>query len=165
MNSAVISLGSNVGDRSGNLNAAIQKIEKIPCSVIRRSSVYETAPWGNTSQPSFYNQVVVLETPLDAFALMRQLLSIEKGMGRTRNLKWEPRIIDIDILFFNEEKIDTEELKVPHPHLHERKFVLAPLNEIAPGKIHPMLLKTVSQLLSALKDDSSVEKLKSVSQE
>jgi len=160
MNKAVLSLGSNVGERGANLEKAILLLQKLPCSVIKKSSVYKTAPWGNTHQPAFYNQVLEVETNLEADELLKAILHTEKSMGRTRTQKWEPRIIDIDILFFNDMQINAPMLTVPHPHLHERRFVLKPLAEILPEKIHPVFMETVSQLLHELRDDGSVEKIK-----
>ena len=159
MNIAVLSLGSNMGDRLSNLEKAIALLAGLPASVSKKSGVYETAAWGNTNQPSFYNQVLEIKTDLDAFSLMEKILMIEKKMGRVRIMKWEPRIIDIDILFFNDGQINTPELTIPHPFLHERKFVLEPLNEILPEKMHPTLKKSVSQLRSGLNEDTSVVKL------
>lgn len=160
MNSVVISLGSNVGDRLSNLMQAASWLEESGAEITKRSSVYETAPWGNTDQPSFYNQVMEIRAREDADEMMKIILSIEEKMGRKRTQKWEPRIIDIDILFFNDEQIHKDHLAVPHPHLHERRFVLVPLAEMMPGKIHPVFHKSVAQLLSSLEDESVVEKLK-----
>jgi len=163
MNSAVLSLGTNIGNRISNLSEALKLLMEMPCRVMKISSVYETAPWGNTDQPSFYNQVVQIETAATAEALMENILRIEKKMGRTRNKKWEPRIIDIDILFFNQEIIDHMNLRIPHRHLHERRFILEPLNEILPQLIHPELKLDMEHLLLQLDDSSVVEKLKTVS--
>ena len=160
MHNVVLSLGSNVGDRLSNLSTAMAMLEGVQCKVIARSSVYETSAWGNTDQPSFYNQVIEAETEGDAFLLMNEILGIEKKMGRIRKQKWEPRIIDIDILFFNSSVIKTDTLTIPHPHLHERRFVLEPLCEILPEKKHLLFDKTMAELLSQLKDDSRSERLK-----
>jgi len=163
MNTAVLSLGSNVGDRLDNLKKAIAHLKDLPGSLLKVSSVYETAPWGNTQQSSFYNQVIEIETTLTALELMERILSIEREMGRTRMKKWEPRIIDIDILFFSDEIIESKNLRIPHQHLHERRFILEPLNEIMPDFIHPVSKLKIHELLSDLTDDSSVEKLKTIS--
>jgi len=156
MNRAVLGLGSNIGDRKKNLETARQLLSDNGCLLLKKSSVYETEPWGNRDQPAFYNQVVEIETTLNAPALMALILEIEKQMGRVRKEKWEPRVIDIDILFFNDEIIHSENLTVPHPRLHERKFVLAPLKEILPDYVHPVLKKTVSEILDQLKEPSLV---------
>jgi len=166
MNSAVLSLGTNIGNRLSNLSEArILLLKNLPCSILKTSSVYETAPWGNVNQDSFYNQVIEIETALTADKLMENILQVENNMGRRRVKKWEPRIIDIDILFFNRDIIDRENLRIPHQHLHERRFILEPLNEILPGFIHPVLNLDMEHLLADLKDDSAVEKLKTVSQQ
>lgn len=165
MNSVVLSMGSNMGERLTNLSAAIIRLTEIPCTVINASSVYQTAAWGNTNQAFFYNQVIEVLTRLDAFSLMAKLLSIEENMGRKRKVKWEPRVIDIDILFFNEECIRSEKLTIPHAHLHERRFVLEPLNEILPIKNHPVFHKNISLLLAELKDGGMTEKLKIMTNE
>jgi 2-amino-4-hydroxy-6-hydroxymethyldihydropteridine diphosphokinase len=165
MNKVVLSLGTNIGNRLSNLAEARWLLKDLPCHILKTSSVYETAPWGNINQDSFYNQVIQIETALTADNLMKEILHVEKIMGRRRMKKWEPRIIDIDILFFNDEIIDHKNLRIPHQHLHERRFILAPLNEILPGFIHPVLKLDIQHLLSDLKDDSEVEKLKTVSQQ
>lgn len=159
MNDVVLSLGSNIGDRQSKLETAIQQLKELPCVLKKKSAVYETAAWGNTDQPSFYNQVIEIETELEPGTLMENILVIEQTMGRIRSRKWEPRIIDIDILFINDASIDTAVLQVPHPHLHERRFVLEPLFEILPSKIHPVLKKTVLEMLNELRDTDKVEKL------
>lgn len=163
MNKVVLSLGSNVGDRQSNLSAAINRIFEIPAMLLKKSSIYQTAPWGNKDQPDFFNQVLEIETALDAHALMEKLLSIEESMGRKRKEKWEPRIIDIDILFFNEEILETEKLTIPHKLLHERKFILEPLHEILPSKNHPILKKNISTLLIELAKAGVTEKFKMIS--
>jgi 2-amino-4-hydroxy-6-hydroxymethyldihydropteridine diphosphokinase len=152
MNLAVLSLGSNVGNRLQYLKDAVMMLDKNGCRVVKHSSIYETEAWGNTEQASFYNEVIEVETQLSAPELMNTFLDIEKSLGRIRMEKWAPRTIDIDILFFNEEIIHEPDLTIPHPHLHERKFVLIPLNEILPNLMHPVLHKTVSELLGEMKD-------------
>ena len=165
MNSAVLSLGTNIGDRLSNLSKALMLLKELPSRILKKSSVYETAPWGNTKQASFYNQLIEIKTSIIADDLMDNILRIEKKMGRARIKKWEPRIIDIDILFFNDEIIERRNLRIPHQHLHERRFILEPLNEILPQHVHPVLNLTVQQLLDQLEDKSVVEKLKTVSQQ
>lgn len=163
MNNVVLSLGSNVGDRQSNLSAAINRISEIPALLLKKSSVYQTPPWGNTSQPDFFNQVIEIETAFDAFTLMEKLLLIEESMGRKRKEKWEPRIIDIDILFYNEEILENDKLTVPHKLLHERMFVLEPLHDILPDKNHPVLKKNISILLSELAKEGNTENVKMIS--
>jgi len=156
---AFISLGTNMGDRLLNLEQAKTAIEQIDIEVISGSSIYETEAWGNKSQAAFYNQVCQIKTFLDPSSLLKSLLAIEKSLGRERKQKWEARIIDIDVLFFNNEIINEVGLAIPHPHLHERRFVLIPLVEIAPNIIHPVLKKTSAELLNQLTDNSRVTAL------
>ncbi len=160
-NIAYILLGGNIGNKRENLQNALSNIEKEIGKVIQKSSIYETEPWGNHDQPSFYNQVIATETSLSALELIHELLNIELKMGRTRNTqnKWEERIIDIDILFYNQEVINTAMLIVPHPRLHERKFTLKPLLEIAPNLFHPVLKKTIQELFKESNDTLTVVKL------
>ena len=121
--------------------------------------MYETASWGDTAQHPFLNQVLYLETTLDAESILQTCLSIEKKIGRIRGAKWDARIIDIDILFFNNDIIENEQLKIPHPFLHLRRFVLTPLHEIAPHLIHPILKQSITQLLQICEDVLDVTKL------
>lgn len=150
-----------MGDKKKNLLIALSNIEEQIGKAIQKSSVYETEPWGNHNQPSFYNQVIAIETTLSAFELIQQLLNIELEMGRSREMqtKWEKRIIDIDILFYNEEVINTAMLIVPHPRLHERNFTLKPLLEIAPKLFHPVLKKSIQELFNLSTDTLTVAKL------
>jgi 2-amino-4-hydroxy-6-hydroxymethyldihydropteridine diphosphokinase len=159
MNRAVLSLGSNVGNRLQHLQDARHLLEENGCAILKQSSVYETEAWGNMEQAAFYNEVVEIETELTVQELMEKILDIEKSLGRIRNEKWAPRTIDIDILFFNDDVIHSPHLTIPHSHLHERKFVLVPLNEILPDLVHPVLKKPVSQLQGELKDILQVNKL------
>jgi 2-amino-4-hydroxy-6-hydroxymethyldihydropteridine diphosphokinase len=151
--------GSNIGDSGANLQAASKYIHQQIGKVVTVSNVYQTEPWGNKDQQVFLNQVLKVETQLAANQLLKTILGIETTMGRNRNIKWEPRIIDIDILFYDEEIIEEEDLKVPHPLVHERRFTLVPLNEIASSFIHPKLNKSISQLLKICADKGIVEKL------
>jgi 2-amino-4-hydroxy-6-hydroxymethyldihydropteridine diphosphokinase len=159
---AYIGFGSNLGDRLENCRNAIGALAALPpCSLLKTSSFYETSPVGLVDQPAFINGVVLLETDEDAHWLLSQMLEIEKTFGRIRNLKWGPRSIDLDLLFFDDQIINTPELSVPHPSLHERRFVLEPLNEVAPDFRHPSLGKSVADLRNDLKDgEQRVEVLK-----
>ncbi len=157
-NRAFIGIGSNLGDRAANFREAIARIAQIPeTRVVRQSSIYETEPVGDY-KGMFLNGVVEVETDLHAEMLMRRLLSIERVMGRKRvrgrkpsRGKHRPRIIDLDLLFFNKETIETRTLTVPHPRLHERLFVLAPMSELAPALIHPKLNHSISEIMASLK--------------
>jgi 2-amino-4-hydroxy-6-hydroxymethyldihydropteridine diphosphokinase len=159
---AYIGFGSNLGDRLENCRNAIGALAALPpCSLLKTSSFYETSPVGLVDQPAFINGVVLLETDEDAHWLLRQMLEIEKTFGRIRDLKWGPRSIDLDLLFFDDQIINTPELSVPHPSLHERRFVLEPLNEVAPDFRHPSLGKSVADLRNDLQDgEQRVEVLK-----
>jgi 2-amino-4-hydroxy-6-hydroxymethyldihydropteridine diphosphokinase len=151
MNHAVLALGSNAGDRSRMLSGAIGMLGEYGI-VSKVSPVYETAAWGNTNQADFLNQVVVFETKCSAPELMQAIGVVEQTLGRTRRIKWEPRQIDIDILFFNNEVIETEGLTIPHPLLHKRRFTLQPLADLMPDYIHPVLNMTVKELLAECDD-------------
>ncbi len=154
-----ILLGSNLGNRQRYLDEAISGIEKNIAPLEQRSSVYQTASWGNTDQPEYLNQVVLLKSDIPAPDLLHRLLEIERKLGRERNEKWGARTIDIDMLFYGEEVIRIPGLSVPHPHLHERRFVLAPLAEIAPEWIHPVFKQSIKQILGNLKDNLLVQKI------
>ena len=158
---AYIGFGSNLGNRLNNCKNAIEALAALPfCSLFKASSFYETSPVGLVEQPAFINGVVLLETAEDAHWLFGQMVEIEKTFGRIRTLKWGPRSIDLDLLFFDDQIINTPELSVPHPLLHERRFVLEPLNEIAPNFRHPCLGKSVADLLDDLNyGDQRVEVL------
>jgi 2-amino-4-hydroxy-6-hydroxymethyldihydropteridine diphosphokinase len=157
MNQAFILLGTNLGDKRAHLQNAIEQMSLSNISIIQLSSIYKTAAWGNTNQDNFYNQVIEVNTELLATDLLQILLQIETQMGRVRNQKWEARIIDLDILYYNHEIIDTENLKVPHPYLHVRRFTLAPLVQIAPQFLHPIFNKTNTVLLENCSDNSEVK--------
>ncbi|WP_214780875.1 2-amino-4-hydroxy-6-hydroxymethyldihydropteridine diphosphokinase [Exiguobacterium sp. s22] len=130
-----VALGANIGDRAGQLSAAIDEMERVGLHVTKQSSVYETAPVGYIEQPSFYNMVVEVKSRQSAEELLKTLQQIEQRLGRERLFKNGPRTIDLDILFYNGEDIQSEHLTVPHPRMQERAFVLAPLAEIAPELI------------------------------
>ncbi len=156
MNKAVLLVGSNIGDLSKNLEQALLLISKESGTIGKASLVYLTEPWGRNDQPHFYNQVVELCTSLSAQVLMLKLLEIEMKMGRERTEKWTPRVIDLDILYFNNEIIDEPGLKIPHPRLHERRFTMEPLSELFPEMIHPCLKLTNKDLLAGLTDTLKV---------
>lgn len=141
-----IGIGSNLGDRQENCLEAVRRLEQHGVPVLKRSSMIETEPWGVTDQPHFINLAIEIETDLSPEELLLLLKSMEKAMGREKTAHWGPRVIDLDILFYDDRIIDSADLQIPHPHLHERDFVLLPLMEIAPEKIHPVLKKKISEL-------------------
>lgn len=147
-----------MGNLQQQLMLAEKNISKTIGAIKRKSGYYRTAAWGKRDQPDFLNQVIVVETKLNAPETMQAILHIEKKMGRLRTTKNAARIIDIDILFFNKDIMDTEFLTVPHPFIQQRRFVLIPLNELSPLFIHPVLKKTIHQLLLACTDKLDVKK-------
>ena len=158
MNKTYLLLGSNIGDSQLQLSVAIKNIEQRIGAIIRHSRLYSTSAWGDTRQPDFLNQVIVVENALTPIETMQTILDIEKEMGRVRTLKNAPRIIDIDILFFNKMILDTLMLTLPHPEIQNRRFVLIPLNELAPNFNHPVLGVSVHQLLKICPDRLTVKK-------
>lgn len=160
MNEAYLLTGGNIGNRLGYLSKAKKEIRKRCGEVLQESSIYETAAWGMENQEAFLNQVLKIETLFNPEQLLKSILQIEETLGRKRELKYGPRIIDIDILFFNDEVIDQEGLKIPHPQIQSRRFVLIPLDEIASNKIHPIFKKNISQLLAECPDLLEVKKFK-----
>ena len=154
-----LSLGSNVGDRAANLRAAIAKLEGTAVQVRRVSSIYETEPVDLRKQPWFLNCVVEAETELSAAELLKKLRQMEAAMGSKKIVAKGPRLIDLDILLYGDESIDTPELQVPHPRMHLRRFVLVPLAEIAPKLRHPAWDTNVEGLLARTPDRSVVRKL------
>ena len=159
MNKAYLLTGGNTGNRHDYLQQAVELIGQSCGKVVKKSSLYETAPWGNSIQPAFFNQALQLNTSMTSPLLMQELLSIEEKMGRRRLEKYGPRIIDIDILLFNREVIQSSFLTIPHPELKNRRFALTALAEIAPLLKHPLLHKTMNQLLSECPDDLPVKKI------
>lgn len=159
MNKAYLLLGSNRNDPEKMLSRAEAAIRTDLGNVIRASSRYKTAAWGNTEQPDFINQILQIDTRLTPQKLMEGILTIEKKMGRVRTVKNAPRIIDIDILFYNNDVVEEKELFIPHPSIQDRRFVLVPMNELEPDLIHPRLRKTVKELLMTCPDPLAVDKI------
>ncbi len=153
-----ILLGSNLGDKLTSIHQTTEWIERTIGNIKKKSCIYNTAAWGKTNQPSFLNQVICVESTLDAKTILQQSILIEKIMGRERIEKWGERIIDIDILFIDNQIIQSDYLQVPHPAIIDRRFTLIPLVEIAPLFIHPVYQKTLTTLLAACKDKLEVEK-------
>ena len=159
---AFIGIGSNLGDRKANFFEAIERIQKISGTrIVKQSSLYESEPLGD-ARTWFVNAVVELETECSADELLKRLKQVETAMGRkrVRGKRWGSRVIDLDILFFDNEIINKRTLKVPHPELHNRRFVLAPLSELAPQLIHPKLSVSVSELMAGVKDTKKIHLLR-----
>ena len=150
MSTVYIGIGSNLGDRGGNCIRAIELLEQRGIPVKKRSSLYETEPWGVKDQPLFVNMAIEIETALSPRELLKILKEMEKEIGRETSSRWGPRIIDLDILLFNTDVVDEDTLSIPHPLMHERDFVLKPLSEIAPDAEHPVLHKNIRDLVMQL---------------
>lgn len=146
----VLLLGTNVGDKPNNLLKAIDGLTKLFGEPMELSSVYETPPWGNLDQDAFLNMALVYSTNIKPTIALESILNLELELGRVRHEKWGPRVIDIDIIFYGNMVFQSDLLEIPHPYMHERKFVLEPLAEIIPSYEHPLLEKSVEQLLEAL---------------
>jgi 2-amino-4-hydroxy-6-hydroxymethyldihydropteridine diphosphokinase len=160
MNTAYLLLGGNMGDREIVIAKASELIHSACGKIIKHSSLYESAPWGFNDSNLFINQVIQIETAMTADELLENLLNIELLLGRTRNnsASYTSRLIDIDILFYNDEIINEDKLRIPHPLLQERRFTLEPLKEIAAELIHPAFNKTISDLLNECNDNSEITK-------
>lgn len=152
-----LGLGSNLGSRCANLRAAVAALPPA-VNVLAESSIYETPPWGVTNQPAFLNMALRGETNLSPQALLRALKQLESRLGRVPSIRYGPRLIDLDILFYDDLVLVSPELTIPHPRLHERAFVLVPLAEIAADLVHPGLHKTIRALLATV-DQSGIQRL------
>ena len=157
---AYIGVGSNIGDKAHRCEQGIAEILRIDRStLLAKSSLYKTQPVGHPSQDWFVNGVIKIETELEAPDLLQSMKEIETRLGRHKTFQWGPRTLDLDLLLFDDQIIDTEELSVPHPRIQERQFVLIPLAEIDHHLIHPVLKKSVQELLDNFKQDQGVQKL------
>ena len=150
MSIVYISIGSNLGDREENCKQALRLLHTNGILIKKQSRMYETEPWGIKDQPKFINMAVEVETDKKPEELLRVLKEIEKEIGRKETVKWGPRVIDLDIIFYDDLILKTETLEIPHPLLHERDFVLKPLCEIAPDKKYPVTGKTVKEMAASL---------------
>ncbi len=158
MNNTWLSLGSNEGDRVLWMQKAIDLLSESCGTIVEKSSMYETAAWGLSSQPDFLNMVLQLQTEKTPQELLTKIHTIETTLGRQRDIKWGPRTLDIDILLYNQDMVELPGLTIPHPYLQDRRFTLAPLAQIAPEYVHPQLNKTIRQLLIECPDKLEVHK-------
>lgn len=157
-NQLILSLGGNQGDIKKTFLSAKNMIAQEIGTIVKESSIYQTQAWGVENQPDFLNQVIIVETKLSPTTILEKCLAIEMELGRKRMKRWGERTIDIDLLFFNNEIIQTENLQVPHPRISERNFILFPLNEIIPNYIHPVLNVSIKNLKNKCIDDLKVFK-------
>lgn len=146
MHKVFIALGSNLGDKNKNIDEALKRLKDNGIKILKLSSIIETEPYGYKDQDKFLNAVCLIETELAPHELLNMLLQIEREMGRVRTIKWGPRVIDLDIIFYDDLIINDENLIIPHPDAHNRIFVMGPLSEIAPDFVHPVLNKTVKEI-------------------
>ncbi|MCK5140074.1 MAG: 2-amino-4-hydroxy-6-hydroxymethyldihydropteridine diphosphokinase [Thermodesulfovibrionia bacterium] len=160
MPTAYIGIGSNLGNREENCEKAVTRLLKKGVHVVKRSSLYETGPWGVREQPKFINMAVEVDTELKPYELLKTLKGIESELGRTKGIRWGPRVIDLDILLYNDLIMKTYDLEIPHPHINDREFVLKPLSDIAPDKIHPVFKKRIKNLLMEFLESSQSERVK-----
>ena len=158
MHQVYLGLGTNVGARVDNLKNAQHYLKRLVGTLEAESSIYETQPWGVSQQANFLNMVVVMNTALSPNNTLLTILAIEKFIGRVRKEKWNSRLIDIDLLFYDDLILQEPSLKIPHPFIQERNFVLVPLEEIAANKVHPTLNKSINALLKSCKDPLEVTK-------
>ena len=157
MASIILGLGTNLGDRIANINKAYDLLEKKLGPIISKSSYYESEPWGVLDQPNFINTAAAFNAEIPTHDLLDLINSIEKDLGRIRYKKWAERIIDIDILFYDQEIIHSQKLDIPHPYIHQRSFVIKPAAEIAPDYIHPELNENLKSLSLSCKDTTKLE--------
>ena len=160
METCILHLGSNVGNRANHIDLAEIMISKRIGDIIDKSKVYETEAWGKTDQDPFYNRAISVLTSRTAEALLEEIHIIESKMGRIRSEKWGPRVIDIDIIFYGQEIINNDHLIIPHSELSNRNFVLTPLMDICPDYIHPIMDKSVTELQAACADQLEVNPIK-----
>lgn len=156
--------GSNLGNRLKNLDLACQKIKIEIGKIIQKSSLYETEAWGVENQPDYFNQALKVETILSPLVVLDKIGKIEQDLGRNRTIKWSSRIIDIDLLFYEDLLIQSPNLTVPHPRIGERNFVLIPMSELAPNLIHPVFGKDILTLMAESDDKCEVRKLETQTQ-
>ena len=158
MNTIYLLLGSNMGNSEQMLSDATNMIEKNIGKLTKSSAIYRTAAWGKEDQRDFLNQIIIVSSSLSSSTVLKKMFVIEKEMGRVRTIRNAARVIDIDMLFFNDDIIQTETLTVPHPQIQNRRFVLVPLAEISPDFQHPLLKKSSLELLSICSDKLNVQK-------
>lgn len=158
MNNVYLLIGGNVGNRPENLQQAVIALNQTCGQILRQSAIYETAAWGKTDQQAFLNQALMLVTRFTAPELLQHVLEAERLLGRIRQERYGPRVIDIDILFFNNDIVQEPALTIPHPEVQNRRFALTPLHDIAPGLIHPVLHKNIHQLLEECADTLEVKR-------